>query len=188
MSQIDPNSEPLAGANQLDAADGAGAVNSGNLTLAEINSFLGKDFKDTESALKSFKETYNFVGKRQPPVEPTIAPPVQQDSNLSSELKSLREDLFYTQNPQYQEHRALISQMGGNPAEVVNSPVFKGVFEKVKVANEAEESRSIVSSSNKIAANPSVISNAVEAVNKQGASAQQVADALAAGITAELNG
>jgi hypothetical protein len=44
-------------------ADGKGADNA-SMSLEDINSLLGKDFKDIETAKKSIKDTQNFVGAR----------------------------------------------------------------------------------------------------------------------------
>lgn len=45
------------------APEGAGADES-QLSLEKLNEVLGKDFKDVDTALKSVKDTFTFVGKR----------------------------------------------------------------------------------------------------------------------------
>jgi hypothetical protein len=43
--------------------EGVGADES-QIQLEKLNELLGKDFKDVDTALKSVKDTFNFVGKR----------------------------------------------------------------------------------------------------------------------------
>lgn len=199
-TQDNLNSNTLADASQLNAADGGGAVDSTTLTLAEMNSFLGTDFKDKGSALSSMKETRNFVGKRVTDIEAQVraqlgtssqAPaPAPDTSNMvsKSEFKSLQDQLFYTQNPQYKEYADVITSMGQNPAEVVESPAFKKVYAKVIVADEAEGKRSIVSSSPRLAVNKTVIESAVQHANALGSSTQSTAELLASNILNEISG
>jgi hypothetical protein len=185
MTQVDPNSVPLADGAQLTPADGTGAVDANTLTLAEMNSVLGKDFKDKESALKAVKETFNFVGKRREDIEAEVraALPAQNSDSVSkSEFKTLQDDLFYTNNPQYQAHRNLISKMGGSPAEVVASSEFKAVFDRMKVADEADASKSIVTSNSRLASTKTNTDRAIEIANASGSSTEDVALALAASM------
>jgi len=43
-------------------ADGGGADEASVISLEELKAVLGKDFKDKDSALKSVKDTFNYVG------------------------------------------------------------------------------------------------------------------------------
>lgn len=54
--------ETLAGDMDVQSSDGESAGNS-SISLQEINTILGKDFKDVDTALKSVKDTFSFVGK-----------------------------------------------------------------------------------------------------------------------------
>jgi len=53
---------PLPGGADVPPAAGGGADNAGEISLADINSILGKEFKDKETALGAVKETFRFVG------------------------------------------------------------------------------------------------------------------------------
>ena len=60
-----PSTETLAGAEQnVPASDGGVTVESSALTLADLNKQLNSNFKDVPTALKSLKDTKDYVGKR----------------------------------------------------------------------------------------------------------------------------
>ena len=68
---MDPeNNNPVAvpDASQLNAAGADGTVQNvpatDGMTLSEINAALGKNFPNKEAALKSFKDTFSYVGKK----------------------------------------------------------------------------------------------------------------------------
>lgn len=54
-----PGTDPASAG---EGADGSGTDNS--VSLDQIKEALGKDFKDVDGALKSIKDTYNFVGSQ----------------------------------------------------------------------------------------------------------------------------
>lgn len=57
---ITPNTLPDGG--DVAPADGQGADQNGNISLEDLQSVLGKEFRDKETALKSVKDTFNYVG------------------------------------------------------------------------------------------------------------------------------
>lgn len=191
---MDDNStgDSLAGGAQLTPADGGTAVAQDSLTLAELNQFLGKEFKDKDSALKAVKDTYSYVGKRKEDIAAEIAnaqqAPSAQDPNLNSKVQKLEEELFYTQNPQFKGLKDLISTMGNDPAEVVETDAFKNVFEKVTVADEVEQKKSVVSSSPRLAQAKSTLDSAVEIANARNSTVEDVALELVRGINKEAQG
>lgn len=150
----------LPDAAHVDAADGAAAV-ADTLSLAELNQTLGKDFKDRATALKALKDTFSYVGKKTETPQQTA--PV--DASLKDQVRSLQEEVFYANNPEYKGVRDLIRTMGGNPSEVVGSDAFKAVYEKVKVADEVAKKQSVVSSNARVGQSSSRVDNAVKAAN-----------------------
>lgn len=194
MTQNNSTDDSILDASGSSAAGGDAAVDSG-LTLAEINSALGKDFKDKDSALKAFKDTFSFVGKRKEDIEAQVRASIQNDggdartasgdSALQSTVKSLQNDLFYTKNPQYQEYSDVIASMGGNPAEVVESPAFKKVFEKAQVADKVAAQRSVVSSNSRLAENKTHVQKAIETANAT-RSVERTAEVMAAAVRESL--
>lgn len=193
MDQDNLSSDALADGAHVDSAAAAGTVDSGSLTLDELNKALGKDFKDKDSALKAFKDTFSYVGKRKEDIEAEVrakimpSPQSSDDSELKSTVRRLEHDLFFTKNPQYGDMRSVIEKMGSDPAEVVNSPEFKAVFEKVQVANEAESKKSVVSSSPRLAQSKSDMEEAVKIANSR-ASGTDLAEHLAGSILKEIGG
>lgn len=181
-NQTNLTEDTVTGANQLDASEGSAAVDN-TLSLAELNQYLGKDFKDKSTALKALKDTQSFVGKKIDAANP--APVQSVDTTLLSEVQQLKENLFYTENPQYKDMRGLIQKMGGNPSEVVASDEFKNLFEKVKVADEATSKKSVVSSNSRLGSVSTYAEDAVKVANATH-SANDVSAILAKGIVEEL--
>lgn len=197
-SQDNSTDNSLTDAAHVTAADGGAAVASpASLTLADLNTTLGKDFKDLPSALKALKDTQSYVGKKKEDIvaealqeltvraNPTTQP-ATGDGASKADIQSLKDELFYTQNPQYKDYRGLISKMGQNPAEIVDSPEFKGVYDKAKAADDEAQKRSVVSSSSRVAQDTSVLESAVTIANARGSSIDDVALALASSINKQL--
>jgi len=170
----------LSDAAHVTAADGNAAV-APALTLAELNSTLGKDFKDVPTALKALADTQSYVGKKMAAVNP--AP----DNNLKSELDSLKSEVFYASNPQYKGHEAIINAMGSNPSEVVNNEAFKTYFEKAKVADEVTNSKSVLSSNARLSQVQTVLTEAVAVTNARGSTNEDSALVFARAINAQNN-
>lgn len=62
MEEQTNNEQPLAGDMDVQSSDGA-SDGQGSISLEEMNAILGRDFKDKNTALKSVKDTFGFVGK-----------------------------------------------------------------------------------------------------------------------------
>lgn len=182
--------DTLAGDAQLTSADGGTAVAPDTLTLAEIESTLGKKFKDKETALKAMKDTFSYVGKKKEDIAAEVAANAQPTATpeFESRFDQLSQELFYTKNPQYESLKPLIASMGSNPAEVVDSEAFKQVYEKIKVADEVEQKRSVVSSSPRLAQVKTGLEGAVAIANSRNSSSDDVALALARTITDSTQG
>lgn len=190
-TQDNPSSETLAGEAHVDSSDGGETVDSPALSLAELNKYLGSDFKDAPTALKALKDTKDFVGKRKEDiaaeVRATLPVTPQNDSaELKSDVQALKDQLFFSENPQYKDYISIIKKMGTNPSEVVESEDFKKLFEKVKVADEAAQKRSVVSSSSRLAETKTTTDNAIAVANARGSTTEDVALALARGINQEV--
>ena len=155
--------------NELGSADGNGAVseqvtspNKDNvLSLEEINSFLGKNFTDKATALKALKDTQSFVGKR----KEDFASELQQASQQTAEeLRQIKEEMFYQKHPEYAPYKDTIKAMGNNPAEVVENPAFKSLFEKARGFDESQSLKSVLESNPRVVASQDKLSKAREAV------------------------
>ena len=166
----------LPDASQLNAPDGTPTVdttsqpsqplvnNDDKLSLDEINKFLGKDFKSKETALKSFKDTFSYVGKKKEDIEREILSN-NQTSALESQIKQIRQDMFYKDNPDYAPYKGLIQKIGGDPSEVVNLPEFKDIFEPAKGFKESQKLKTVLESNSRISSQRDILTKANEAMN-----------------------
>lgn len=194
MSNQDNPNDPVPDEPHVSSPDGEPSVDSSTLTLSELNQYLGKDFKDKESALKSLKDTASFVGKRKEDIEASVraslaaesaTKPAVTDPKVLEELSSVKNQLFYSDHPEYKGYADIIAKMGSNPAEVVESAEFKKVFEKGKAADEAEKTKSVVSSNARLGTPQTVMDEAVKTANARGATQEDVALVFARGINEE---
>lgn len=135
-----------------------------SLTLEELNSTLGKRFKDKESALKALKDTQEFVGTRKSDLEALAS---SQAEGIKQEMRQLKENLFYKDNPKYAPYRATISKLGSNPEEVVASAEFKSFLDKAVSYDESQNLKTVLSSSPRIQGSTNKLTQAREAI-KQG--------------------
>jgi hypothetical protein len=135
-----------------------------SLSLAELNLALGKDYKDKESALKSFKDTFAFVGKRKEDMKPEI------DANAYISRDQYESDMFYSKNAEYDKPEirrvidAIAKSEGIKPADVVKSDTFTAMFNKVKGYDESESTRSVLETSPQLASSNDAFKKAGEAL------------------------
>lgn len=161
-------------------ADGAVAK---VISLEKLEATLGKDFGgDPDTALKSIKDTFAYIGKRKEDIAKEIVPPQNEELlALRSRLDSLEAERFYEENPTLKEFRPLLQKIGGNPAEAIKSPELAPLLEKARAAGELEKNRSVIHSKPRIA-NPTTQLQEVQELAQKGASKDDVADALAKAI------
>jgi hypothetical protein len=176
--------QSIPDAAQLTAAGGAAAVDE-TLSLAEVNSILGKNYKDKATALAAVKETYNFVGKK---IEAANPAPAEVPADLVAKVSSLEEQVFYSQHPEYKGYEAVIKAMGSNPAEVVGSDAFKTIFEKAKVADAVQQTKSVVASNSRLGAPKQLQDEFVNVANAAGSSTSDVAAVAAKAVAEALGG
>lgn len=121
------------------------------LTLNELNTFLGKNYKDKASALKSLQDTFSYVGRKVEDITPKI------DPNQFISREQYEQDMFYSRNAEYStpEVREVIDAMakakGMSPKDVVNSDTFKAVFSKVKGYDDSQSLRSVLETNPRLA-------------------------------------
>lgn len=185
-----PSQETLAGGAVNTPADGGGTVVNPAIPLEELNKVLGADYKDPSTALKSLKDTKDYVGKRKEDIAAEVRAglPASPDVTSKSDVQALKEELFYSQNPQYKDYQSMIQKLGSNPADVVGSQEFKTVFDKVKVADEVAQSKSVAPTNARISQSPAVIEQAVQVANARGTTNEDVAMVFARQINSEAQG
>lgn len=194
-NQVTSPSGTVTDAPHMSAAVGNENVDPGSLSLKELNQMLGREYKDVPTALAAIKETYSFVGKKVEPVAAANPAPAQPNATPAStdnlatkdEVRQLKDDLFYSQNPQYLGHRSLIAKLGSNPAEVVVSDELKPLFEKAQAADALQGQRSVVSSNARLGQTSTKIDEALKVVNTPGVGTASLAEMLAQGVAEEYN-
>lgn len=168
MQEENTTPEVLADVSQLNtpATEGTvGSVPGDNMTLAEINAALGKNFPTKDSALKSFKDTFSYVGKKKEDIEREVTSRLQNDNHnnkLAQEIEEMRKERFYDKNPQYSSLRSVIEKAGGNPAEVVNQDWFKEISTKVSGYDESQKLKTVLESNPRLASSRDALGKARE--------------------------
>lgn len=120
------------------------------LSLDELNSYLGKNFTNKESALKSLKDTFSYVGKK-------IESKPEIDSSQFVSRDQYETDMFYSKNADYStpEMRKIIDAMakadGVKPQDVVNSDTFKAIYGKVKGYDESQSLKTVLETNPRLA-------------------------------------
>ena len=134
------------------------------LSLRELNEYLGKSFKDKATAIKSIKDTYSFVGRRQEDAIKTLDPErfISRDQYES--------DMFYSKNPEYEKSgvRTVIDSLakaqGKRPSDIVQSDDFKAIFSKVRGYDESQSVRSVLETNPRMAGSRDNFAKAQEAM------------------------
>jgi len=170
MNDQDSPLDAFTGENDIVSSDSNGSVadSSESLTLTELNAMVGRNYKDKATALKSLKETYSTVtkaGQLEQKVEKLKAQLTDKDSALG-EIKQIKEQLFYTQNPQYAPYKETISAMGSNPSEVVEKDAFKKIFVDLSEYEKTKSAKSVLVSNPRIGQAKTKLDEAKDLSNK----------------------
>lgn len=131
------------------------------LTLDELNGFLGKQFKDKQTALQSLKELNSFVGKKKEDIFKEIA---GNTETLTNEIRQIKENQFYDRKPEFKDYKDIISKLGDNPESVVESPEFKKIYEKAKGYDETVKLKTVLESNPRLAQSRDALTKARESL------------------------
>lgn len=168
--------ESLPGAElNVPAASGSGAGETAEevVTVKDLmKTVLNKDYPTDEAALKSLKDTFNYVGQAGQRIKtledqintPQVAPELQKQlTELSAQVK---QGQFYQEHPEFNtpKIKALISDMGGDPAQVVEKESFKTAAAAIKASAEIDENRSVLHSNPRLGIAQDNLSKAQEAL------------------------
>lgn len=163
-------SDSLSGDAGTTASDGGEAVKS-SVTLDQLNQLLGKEFKDVDTALKSVKDTYGYVGKVGQLEKQVVelskdnSNKIAQEAEIVKTVKQLKNDAFFKDNSQYAPYRKAIEKLGDDPSDIVSQPEFKEVFEKAMEADKAQSLKSVLESNPRLQVSGDLMSQAREASN-----------------------
>jgi len=132
------------------------------LSLSELNAYLGKNFTNKDSALKSLKDTFSYVGRKIEEGQSKI------DPNQFISKEQYEKDMFYSRHAEYAtpEVKEVIDAMakarGVTPKEVVESDTFKSVFSKVRGYDESQSLKSVLETNPRLASTRDSFSQAQE--------------------------
>jgi hypothetical protein len=146
MSETDITPEVLPSEEDNGGASGAAPE---ALSLEEISAHLGKQFPSKEAALKAMKDTFKFAVTKEETIKAKVLSELSskvQTDELAKEVSELKKNAFYDKKPEYAEYRGIIDKLGSNPAEIVESPEFKAIFEKAQEGVKAQKSRTVLDS------------------------------------------
>jgi len=143
------------------------------LSLAEINASLGKNFPTKDAAIKAFKDTFSYVGKKKEDIEKEVRANLatsDEITKLSQKLDAVEKERFFDKNPQYADPavRKLIETIGGNPSEVVNREEFRTVFEKASGYDKSSKLKTVLESNPRMVASRDNLSKANDIVKNTG--------------------
>lgn len=161
--------DSLASEFEFDSVDGDKNVgNSSTVSLEELNTLTGRDYKDKETALKSLKETYSMVGKAGKIAKDNklMEEKLQNNDSALSEIKLIKEELFYSQNPEFKPYRDTIAAMGTNPADVVEKESFKKIFTDLTEYEKTKNAKSVLESNPRIGQAKTKIDEARDMVSR----------------------
>jgi len=134
MEDLTPDTLPVGA--DVTPSDGEGTVTPPvSLTLEELNLALGKKFDSKESAVKSIKDTFAYVGKKKEDVEKEVVKEVP--SSVDSErIAQLETELFFQTNNELKDARPILEAFakanGQSLKEAAESEVFKSTLTKLK--------------------------------------------------------
>lgn len=169
-SNLNPATLADAPANGPVAAAGEGTVETpanasapapeATIKLSELKDFLGKDFKDVPSALKSIKDTYSYVGKAGQKKEETVSP----DPSKFVSRDEFEREMFYKDNPALASQRELIDGMakanGVSPREAIKLPAVAKALESIAGFEKSQSMKSVLESNPRLAQVGSKMSDA----------------------------
>lgn len=148
-----------------------------------IGGVLGKEFPNDETALKAIKDTFDYVGKAGQAEKELVQVKAElmamRTANSGDALtklagleKTINDDKFYNQKPEYAPHRELISKFGDEPAKVVETESFKQLFTTIEAGTRAERAKSVLTSNPRLGQISDKMSQAREEVVKAARAAQ----------------
>ena len=168
--------DTLPDESQLNSAE-VKSADGDAIHLAKLNEFLGKDFKDVDTALKSVKDTFSYVGKQD-----TVRTAVKQameatgkgEADVLTAIQKLMsentpngdfitkeqyaEDIFFSKKPELEMVKDIIKPLKSSSDEFKNmswgdfvkNDKIASIVDTFKVAEDYRSSKSVVESNPRI--------------------------------------
>lgn len=202
--------DTLPDESQLNSAE-VKSADGDAIHLAKLNEFLGKDFKDVDTALKSVKDTFSYVGKQDSArqlVKQAMETTGKGEQEVLTAIQKLMsetnapsgdfitkeqyaEDLFFNGKPELSAVKDIIKPLKASSEEYkgmswndfVKQDRISSIVDTFKVAEDFRSSKSVVESNPRIGSATTKLESARQA---QAAGDYNTAKANAIGSVMEL--
>lgn len=125
------------------------------ISLDEIQSFLGKKFDSKETALKSIKDTFNYVGRKTEDAA-KLAEETLAKSGEYVRRSEIETEFFYRDNPNAAKHRVLVDAVAKanniSAREASERVEVKKVLEAASAFEEQETAKTVMQSNSRLGA------------------------------------
>lgn len=183
QSQTDPGEADVTSSE----GEGQESANqsSNNVTLEQLEAITGKSYKSVDKALKSIKDTQNYVGDLGSKVSQyeerygSLDNTDNDDSSKSDDdsgndntltKEEYERDRWFDKNDQYEEHREVIEALAERNnvpvSEVVEMEGFKSLLESRNELQELKSKQSVAVSNNRIGQKSETMDEARKAIEK----------------------
>jgi hypothetical protein len=189
------NQGNLPDAPQLSAAGGNAASGGQNpqepmIPLSVLNKGLGKDFKDTDTAIKSLKDTQSYVAEvgvlktKLQTLEGNSSPAATGEiASLKGQLEAIQEDAFFDRNAEIKSIRPIVKAFakanGKTLAETIEVAEIKELIAKVSGFDKSQGMRTVLESNPRLASSQTKITKAQDLSATRSRKAQAEAADLA---------
>lgn len=162
MDDENINSETLADEPHMSSADGGesvvvvddsyegAAAQADNISLSDIERELGKKFPSKEAALKAFKDTFSYVGKKKDDI---VKNEIQEKGYLTRD--EFEKEFFFRDNPQHAKSRDILEALAQSKKislrEASELPTYKDLTDKAVGYDKVQSARSVLETNPRLA-------------------------------------
>lgn len=132
---------------QSDGDEGQKPLNE--LSLEDLNQTLGKNFSSKDEALKSIKDTFGYVGKKQEDVSKDLK---EQGYMTKQEFEN---ELFYRDNPEHANNKDILDSIAKTKqislSEAAKTESYNKLFEGASNFEKEQSKKSVLETNPKLA-------------------------------------
>lgn len=140
-SETQPSAEstPAVGGDEAGSQAPSSTEGGDNLTLAELNELLGKQYKDKATALKSLKDMNSMAGR-------AADQSGKKDVELAKRLEALEIENFYARNPEHEANREILEAFAVQHNISVKEAAELDVYKKFAKKGTSDQKRTVMDS------------------------------------------
>lgn len=139
------------------------AQDGNNLTLAELNELLGKNFKDKATALKSLKDMSSQAGK-----SADLEGRVKEFDALKQSVDEIKLDAWFARNPEHEANREILEALAHKHDTTIQEAVELEAYQELNKRAPKSEKRTSVMDSKKRQQSSDDRDKALEEAKKSG--------------------